>query len=489
MKSLAAFFLWIGLIATAHTDEKTCRCCSTGSSAWKAAWEWEPMQMSPRPARWIQITTDSPESQLWFDQGLYLLHAFDELEALACFRKALEHDPDCAMAHWGVIMALPSGRFDAAEQRLTSLKLAQDQAIRTSPTEQAFLRAASHLLGSGTTLAIAELLDFCGDGTSTPDAAAFAAYWMRDGYDTDGQPNTGTVRALEVLRKHLAAHPTHPGLNHYLIHLLESGPDYAQALPAARFLQQSATQASHLQHMIGHLHFRAGRYAEANRAFEKTDALEQQYFATRDLAPTDHANHVHNLFFWTMSSALAGEKDVCNELLTRLNQLELSSNPIASHESALLLQLRPIYPSLLAYSTDDAAAAMAKLPSPPPSDLRAEILYSAVQAFLALELAIQSADPSAANAHWQQLSNDLKRSKALQPASKFTAQAWSRSQAMINLLYVQARAAHKAFQSPRRSSETWKKLAISAEAKLGYFEPPLLPWQLSSALAEPAADD
>jgi hypothetical protein len=27
------------------------------------------------------------------------------MEAVACFRKALEHDPDCAMAHWGIAYA------------------------------------------------------------------------------------------------------------------------------------------------------------------------------------------------------------------------------------------------------------------------------------------------------------------------------------------------------------------------------------------------
>ena len=52
-----------------------------------------------------RITTSSPEAQLWFDRGLNWVYAFNHEESVKCFHKALEHDPDCAMAHWGVAYA------------------------------------------------------------------------------------------------------------------------------------------------------------------------------------------------------------------------------------------------------------------------------------------------------------------------------------------------------------------------------------------------
>jgi len=45
------------------------------------------------------ISTKSPDAQLWFDRGLNWVFAFNHEEAIACFAKALEHDPGCAMAH------------------------------------------------------------------------------------------------------------------------------------------------------------------------------------------------------------------------------------------------------------------------------------------------------------------------------------------------------------------------------------------------------
>ena len=48
------------------------------------------------------VSTQSAEAQRWFDRGLVWCYAFAHEEAVRCFRRAAEHDPDCAMAWWGV---------------------------------------------------------------------------------------------------------------------------------------------------------------------------------------------------------------------------------------------------------------------------------------------------------------------------------------------------------------------------------------------------
>src|ERR1700722_17256435 len=47
-------------------------------------------------------STISPEAQRWFDLGLNWCFGFNKSEGVKCFKKALEFDPDCVMAHWGV---------------------------------------------------------------------------------------------------------------------------------------------------------------------------------------------------------------------------------------------------------------------------------------------------------------------------------------------------------------------------------------------------
>lgn len=478
---LLAFLLCFSAVAAQQKQGKTCRCCLTGSAAWSAAWDWEPRPMTPRPRRTIPITTDSPESQLWFDQGLFHLHAFEELEALHCFRQALKYDPDCGMAHWGVILSLPGTRFNAAEKRLEALKAAQDQSLRLSPTEQIYIKSIGHLVGGQVKEGINDLRALFSETTNHPDAAAFAAYWMRDGYSPTGRPNAGTIEALEILERYLAAHPDHIGLNHYYVHVLEAGPDFEKAMPAAERLTRLAPQTSHLQHMPGHLHFRAGCYDEANAAFAKTHALEKAYLASGRLAPIDHSNYVHNLFFQALSYSRSGEFEKSDAAIDELLAIERPEVATLSHEAALLSQIAPVTRSLLLYQRGDLEGAIAALPDPV-VDIRANGLTAAVGEFLRTQLALTQGELETAKQAFTLLSRIQRDAKKMAPSSAYTALAWQRSQQMINLLHLQARAAVKGVEKAG-SAKTWQDLALTAEAKLGFYEPPLLPWTLAEAFA------
>src|SRR5262245_63108841 len=48
------------------------------------------------------VSTSSPEAQTWFDRGLAWTYGFHHEEAKRCFERAVEADPECAIAHWGI---------------------------------------------------------------------------------------------------------------------------------------------------------------------------------------------------------------------------------------------------------------------------------------------------------------------------------------------------------------------------------------------------
>ena len=52
-----------------------------------------------------KVTTDSPEAQRYFNQGLAFLHGFNHGAAIRSFQEAARLDPKCAMAHWGIALA------------------------------------------------------------------------------------------------------------------------------------------------------------------------------------------------------------------------------------------------------------------------------------------------------------------------------------------------------------------------------------------------
>ena len=100
-----------------------------------------------------KVTTAVPEAQLWFDRGLNWLYGFNHAEAIACFRKALERDPACAMAYWGISYAAgpnynlpwhlydPAGKAAALAAAHDALQSALALAGGASPVEQALIRA------------------------------------------------------------------------------------------------------------------------------------------------------------------------------------------------------------------------------------------------------------------------------------------------------------------------------------------------------------
>lgn len=67
------------------------------------------------------ITTASAQAQKYFNLGLNWCLGFNHEAGFQCFKKALEFDPNCAMAYWGIAYGagpfynLPWRQFGAAE--------------------------------------------------------------------------------------------------------------------------------------------------------------------------------------------------------------------------------------------------------------------------------------------------------------------------------------------------------------------------------------
>ncbi len=99
------------------------------------------------------ITTTSPDAQVWFDRGLNWVYGYNHMEAIACFRKALAHDANCAMAHWGIAYAAgpnynlpwqlldPGGRAQALAVAYDATQHALAVADGARAVEQALIRA------------------------------------------------------------------------------------------------------------------------------------------------------------------------------------------------------------------------------------------------------------------------------------------------------------------------------------------------------------
>ena len=97
------------------------------------------------------VTTSSPTAQLWFGRGLVWIYAYNHEEAIVCFQKALEADPECAMAHWGIAYGIgpnynkPWEAFeddekpDALAQARDAIAQASQLKDKVTPVERALI--------------------------------------------------------------------------------------------------------------------------------------------------------------------------------------------------------------------------------------------------------------------------------------------------------------------------------------------------------------
>jgi tetratricopeptide (TPR) repeat protein len=275
-------------------------------------------------------TTSSPEAQQYFDQGMRFLWAFNHDEATRSFAKAAELDPSCAACYWGVALTvgpnynLPVMVEPRARVAFEALRKAQENAAHASAVEQALITALAARYPSAQPLDPSNLGPVI---TAYADAMRKVAARFPDDLDVqtltaesemtvnawklwtpDGQPVPGTAEIVARLEGVLKRDASHPGANHYYIHVMEASPDPGKATASAERLTGMMPAAGHLEHMPAHIMQRVGRYEEAAEANRRGAKADQAYFASTS-APDYYAMYLaHNYGFLAYSAAMEGRK-------------------------------------------------------------------------------------------------------------------------------------------------------------------------------------
>jgi tetratricopeptide (TPR) repeat protein len=247
-----------------------------------------------------KITTDSPEAQRYFDQGLAFLHGFNHRAAIRAFQQAAELDPECAMAHWGIALAsgphinFPLVPPPAAELAWKELLLAKENEKNTSPVERALIDALSKRYAnpqpedrSPLDRAYADAMrEVWKKFPNDPDVGTFFAEAMMDlrpwdQWTPEGQPNPGTDEILATLDTVLKLNPNHPFANHLYIHAVEASPHPERAIAAADRLRDLQPGLAHNVHMPSHIDIRTGQWLKAvdtNAKAVEADQRRRQVF-------------------------------------------------------------------------------------------------------------------------------------------------------------------------------------------------------------------
>lgn len=314
-----------------------------------------------------KVTTSAPQAQLWFDRGLNWLFGFNHGEAIKCFQKALEHDGECAMAHWGISYASgpnynvpwnrydPLGRQRALSASYDAMQAALAHAHRASPVERAMIEALPARYPQR------EAIDDMAPWDKAYTRAmrgVFAAFpgdlevrsvfaesimnetpWqMWDLFSGKAAAGASTEECRAVLEQAFDTVPAswdHPGLLHLYVHLMEMSPFPERALRAGDRLRNIVPDSGHLIHMPTHLDVLCGHYHDVLSYNQKALATDRKFLAYSDDPGVYLRYVIHNFHFAIYGAMFLGQYTpamaAAEELIATIPEsvLRIESPPMA----------------------------------------------------------------------------------------------------------------------------------------------------------------
>jgi tetratricopeptide (TPR) repeat protein len=268
----------------------------------------------------ISITA-SPEAQTWFDQGLNLLHDFWDYESIKAFEQGIRVDPQCAMCWWGIAQAEGFRHATGGVYGTRAIAEAVRLKGHTKGAEKLYIEAAqagSIAKKDDKTQEVAVLRKLVRKYPQDLQGRIFLAITVEDGYDDAGEPKAGEREGIALLEGVLRDAPNDSAANHYWIHAMEPGNHPDRALQSATLLASLAPTSGHMVHMPGHIFYRVGNYAEAERWFTASTAADERYMREQHVGPDDDWNYVHNMMYGIADLMEQGKLAEANALSDRL---------------------------------------------------------------------------------------------------------------------------------------------------------------------------
>ena len=275
----------------------------------------------------LPITTTWAQGQAYFNQGLGQLHGFWYYEAERSFRTILAHDPECAMAYWGLALA----NWENESRAQAFIKKATPLTSRTQVHEKLYIDAQANYLDGEPKDAkkrrqelLHDLENLIHQFPDDLEAKAFLAVriWQ---FSRQGLPITSHEAVDALLQQIFARAPKHPA-HHYAIHLWDE-QKAARALDSAAILSSTAPAIAHMWHMPAHIYDKLHRYEESAWHQQASARIDHAHMAKHLLLPDQIFNYAHN-----------------NEWLAR-NWIHLG-NPTESLAMAKSLLANPRHPKL-----------------------------------------------------------------------------------------------------------------------------------------------
>jgi hypothetical protein len=220
-------------------------------------------------------TTCNEIAQRRFDRAMRYQHSFWYAESKQIYEEAIKADPECAIAYWGIALALlnnPHGAIPVPNLSPGLAAIEKGKSIGAkSERERDYIDALSVMYVDYDKIPqqarvqsyLKKMEALAAKYPDDDEAQIFYAITLNVAASPADKTYANQLKGAAILEPIWQRQPQHPGVAHYLIHLYDYPPIAAKGLPAALRYSKIAPNAPHAQHMPSHIFTRVGYWNES----------------------------------------------------------------------------------------------------------------------------------------------------------------------------------------------------------------------------------
>jgi tetratricopeptide (TPR) repeat protein len=220
-------------------------------------------------------TSCNDTAQRRFDRAMRYQHSFWYAESKEIYEEALKADPECAIAYWGIALALlnnPHGAVPVPNLPLGLAAIEKGQAIGArTERERDYIDALSVMYVDYDKIPhqarvqsyLKKMAALAAKYPDDDEAQIFYAITLNVAASPGDKTYANQLKGAAILEPIWQRQPQHPGTAHYLIHLYDYPPIADKGIPAALRYSKIAPNAPHAQHMPSHIFTRVGYWKES----------------------------------------------------------------------------------------------------------------------------------------------------------------------------------------------------------------------------------
>jgi tetratricopeptide (TPR) repeat protein len=315
------------------------------------------------------VTARSESAQASVNQGLNHLHGGWEFEASRHFAAAMREDPECLLAHWGMVMSMltPSGESDMARGAATERFLDLVDEEKGTDLERGYAYGLIKYLEGGPAAAAEAFRKVAADFPNDLQAGVFSALFSRAGYDDFGSATPEQSAAESHLLKMVEKNPQNPLPLNALLSIRSEGAELKASLPLARKLCQMVPDYPPYFHLLGHYEWRCGEHARAASAFGRASSYFEKWMKSSKATVADCPEWVKAECYRIVSLVSKGDFDTAYAASRQIAATPFPPNRGGSPGVRLLFWDAKTLPARVLLNrgfSGNASEAMNSLPSP-----------------------------------------------------------------------------------------------------------------------------